>query len=352
MKRLVTVCALLAVISTAGCRWRMNQELLEQELRWLEDQVYELETANKELSDELEACRQGTVPSSRTPASSQPRRRGGRNLREPAEHLDRALAPPEVELPGELEQAPPYQGPPEISPPDPNIPEGRRVPPPDAGVRAARPHQNPLPPGETPGDVEPEAGSALELPPPSNSATARTNAGRPTTADEYKIVGIKLNERLTGGHNADGQPGDDGVRVVVEPHSAAGLLVEMPGEVSVVVLDPAEQGRAARVARWDFTPDEAASHFRDTPLGSGMHFELPWPQSPPAHSALKLYVRYVTADGRRLDAQQSIEVTLPGDPTDRLTDSPSGDDPGSTEQPPSARATAVRPSPTAAPPAQ
>ena len=82
-----------------------------------------------------------------------------------------------------------------------------------------------------------------------------------------------------------------------------------PGDVSIVVVDPALAGREARIARWNFDADEVAQHVRRNRDGGSLHFELPWP-TPPQHSDLRLFVRFTTYDGRRLEANLPIEVQL------------------------------------------
>ena len=52
-----------------------------------------------------------------------------------------------------------------------------------------------------------------------------------------------------------------------------------------------------------------------------IHLTMAWPGDPPAHHKLHLFVRYVTADGRKLQADQPIEVALAGDRTTRWTPS-------------------------------
>jgi len=99
--------------------------------------------------------------------------------------------------------------------------------------------------------------------------------------------------------------------VVVEPLDADGELIEVPGDLSVVVLDPAQQGEASRVARWDFTAAEAAKHLQRTPMGDGLHFTMRWPHSPPVNRTLQLYVKYTTPDGRQLQAEKQIEIDPP-----------------------------------------
>jgi hypothetical protein len=128
---------------------------------------------------------------------------------------------------------------------------------------------------------------------------------------------ITLNRALTGGRDGDDAPGDDMLRVVLEPRSTSGAIVDVPGDVSVVVLDPALDGTAARVARWDFTAEHTAELLRQSPAGKGLQLDLQWPDQPPANRALMLFVRYATPDGAKHVADQQIEITPPGSqPTD------------------------------------
>ena len=58
---------------------------------------------------------------------------------------------------------------------------------------------------------------------------------------------ITLNRKQTSGYNADEQPGDEGVSVLIEPRNASGALLRAAGKLSIVVLDPTLAGDAARV---------------------------------------------------------------------------------------------------------
>jgi hypothetical protein len=121
-----------------------------------------------------------------------------------------------------------------------------------------------------------------------------------------------LNDNLTGGCQTDPRQGDRGIVVVVEPRDAQGRLVEAPAAVSVVVLDPALEGQAARVARWDFTAQQLAPLHRKGSWGEGYHLEMLWPDAAPVHENLQLFVRYVTSDGRKLETQRKIRVATAG----------------------------------------
>ena len=101
--------------------------------------------------------------------------------------------------------------------------------------------------------------------------------------------------------------------MVIEPRDARGRLLDAPADIQVVALDPALTGQEARVARWDVTAAEASARLGDGP-DRGIHLNLPWPDRPPAHNKLHLFVRYLTSDGRKLQADGLVEVALPGRP--------------------------------------
>ena len=346
--------ALLLGILATGCRTNLSRDLLEQELRMQEDKIYELQGLVEEYQQQLDSCQrenQSLLREHATPASS----RSNKSRRQHRDERD-ALAMPEVEVPGESHpagRAPPYDGAPIISPPDPAVPEGEHR----DEFDSPTPPNAKLPSSITvPGEDNSEL-PQFELPAGDDAPGDEKSAGG--AAGGQKVTQISLNRKLTGGHNVDGQPGDEGLMVVVEPLDASGELIEAPGEVSVVVLDPAQEGEAARVARWDFTPEEAAEHIKRTPMGDGLHFDLRWPHGPPANRTLNLYVRFKTLEGKKLQLEKQIEVRLPGkdEPSDSApawtkSDKPSpGAEASSTDaSAPRAKATAIRPSPDGASP--
>ncbi|HEX7448662.1 MAG TPA: hypothetical protein VF306_14015 [Pirellulales bacterium] len=319
------LCCAAMLLLAVGCRANPRQELIEQEHRFLEDKIWQLSGLIDEYEQQLDSCQRENeallreLGELRTP-----------NRRRPASRNGDELSPPVVE---EVEAG--SFEPPIIAPPDPSIPEGITT---------------------EEGDIElAEPGSVAGGP-----AIGRADAGRvkrrmsahaPVEPQDELVTQITLNRKLTGGHNVDAKPGDEGVMVVVEPLNEAGELIEAPGAVSIVVLDPALEGEAARVARWDFSSREAAEHLKRTPLGDGLHFELRWPHSPPTHRLLNLYVRYTTADGRRLQVEKQIDVEPPGaeqmgerwtrTQPELTTDDARTETAGDHESPPRARARSV-----------
>jgi len=337
--------ALLLGMAASGCRTNLSRDLLEQELRMQEDKIYALQSEVEEYQQQLDACQlenQSLLKARTTPAAQ------GGTLRRRRIEVDEELDVP-------AGKAPPYDGPPVISPPDPNVPDGES--PDDESSSAedadefdAAPRSNMRLPSSTsePGEHKTEL-PQFELP------AGDEAPGDDKTAGDGSVRQITLNRKLTGGRNADGQPGDEGVMVVVEPLDSAGELLEAPGEVSVVLLDPAQEGEAARVARWDFTAEEAAEHLKRTPLGDGLHFDLRWPGGAPVNRLLNLYVRYKTAEGKQLQVEKQIEVNPPGmaaapdsGPAWTKTDKPfpGGEAETSADaSAPRAKATSIRPAP-------
>jgi hypothetical protein len=143
----------------------------------------------------------------------------------------------------------------------------------------------------------PPSGRDISIPKPSDPISPK-----PTNK---KVTHLFLNPTMTGAADFDGSPGEDGLRIVLQPRNSDNEFVPEAGPLSIVLLDPDRQGEAARIARWDFDQINsrqllAASDSR------GIKLEVPWPAAAPHVNHLKLYVRYETPDGRKLVADKDI----------------------------------------------
>jgi len=171
-----------------------------------------------------------------------------------------------------------------------------------------------LPTGQLPGRRSGEMGQRRiygEIPESGSPVAWYENREPSAGQTDSRVTHVFMNPRLTGGRNFDSNPGDDGIRIVLEPRNVDGKFVPRAGDLSIVALDPAERGTAARVARWDLQQSQLAPLLRTSEvLGRGFHLKLLWPGEPPRHSELQLYARYVTEDGRSLEADQRIFVDL------------------------------------------
>ena len=144
-------------------------------------------------------------------------------------------------------------------------------------------------------------------------------AGR--TADSARVRQITFNQNLTGGYVTEENPAEQGLLVVIEPRDGQGRLLAAPADVQIAVLDPKLPGQEARVARWNLTAAEIAAQLRSGP-DSGIHLTLPWRNNRPKHAKLHLFVRYLTGDGRKVEADQPIEIVMPSDRSPGWTPSP------------------------------
>ena len=291
--------AVALLFGIAGCRHAdVNRELVERELRLQEDELYRLhdklderekllENARREkavLERELQAARAGRAVSPELLPDMPPAPDDA--PRERAPRPDSGVPPIDVEPP--KIDVPGLEGP---LPP----PAGRSSWKSTRGVRRAsfeQPADDPQPEVH-----KSENGSAQES---SNGLVAK----------------IVLNRRLTGGYNADRRLGDEGVVVVIEPRNEDDRIVRAPGDVSVVVVDPALATPEGRVARWDFTADEISQRLHQSPQDQGIRLELSWPGRLPQHDRLVLFARFTTADGEVHEASQPILVDLAIDSED------------------------------------
>jgi hypothetical protein len=266
MRTLPSLTIALAII-VAGCRVDNATVLLERDLRMQEDKIYQLQAC----LDDAQAAREATI-------------RENESLKQELAGGDRGAGPsgPPASRPGEL-QAPSVELPGADTPPDTRKPNDSLQPP------------------------------TIELPESSDTPPPATPLGGGQAIVESPPTQLVINKRLTGGLDRDGHNGDEGILVVFEPRDAAGHLVKWPGKVSVVLMDPALEGDAARVARWDFSAEEVPGHFLSTVFGRGLQFELPWPSAPPRNREMQLFVRFTTQEGQKLTADTTIEIRPPGD---------------------------------------
>ena len=294
------VVALLPSV-VAGCRADPNIVLLERQLRLQEDEIYRL---RGQLEDYQDVMQGPAMPSLIAPDSSPVPGRAPSDTPESSPSGVPPLPPSVLDMSGAVEE----QG----------VPDTLKTP---SEPLPADP--TPLPSGPAPAD-EPRSDDLDEAPP-----FRQTSAVRSTSATSSgEVAAVTLSRLLCGGYDADGLPGDEGVTLLLQPRDAQGQLLDAPGEVAVVVLDPAQGGESARVGRWDFTAAQTTKRLRSIGGSRGMQLNALWPAAPPSHGKLHVFVRYTTADGKRFETDQPIEVALAGErsprwvPTDPRVESP------------------------------
>jgi hypothetical protein len=284
---------LLAVLPGCAATYkeRINQQLWEREMRLMEDCNYRLKWQIEDMQHALdEANAQIQTLSKETSTLRDRGSSSGPDL----------TLPPALRSPGgggtgrdsEAPMLPPAPGSTDVQPGREFIP-GRSAPPKSSGAFLPTPSQR-----------ENNVSKA--------SFTSTTNQGSRSgdrLDPDVNVERIVLNPALTGALDAQDQSSSRVLSVAVEQRDANDSRVLAPGDVTIVVVDPALEGRAARIARWDFESDDLAEHVRRNRDGGSLQFELPWPAQP-QHNDLRVFVRFTTYDGRRLEANLPIDVPL------------------------------------------
>lgn len=289
----LTLCA-------SGCRTRQHLTLLERENRDLEDALFQAQYDLEVSREQSQASRERQGPADRNERSVGP------TIPERADDspLDvEQLQPPSVEL--GPRSAPLDQLPEKFRLPQQSDPPGLPEAPPFEAPPAILPE-----PSLTPPDNGPTGGLKMHG---EQSATLH-NVPKLPLVDNNLVARVAIDPKYTGGLDADGNLGADGIVAAIQPRGEDGRLLRAAAPITIVVLDPALEGESARVARWDFTVDEVAQAYHRSSTAQGLQLKMLWPDKPPVNNRLHLFVRYTTGDGRSCESDNRIEVDLPGRP--------------------------------------
>jgi len=323
----------VAILFASGCRTPQIVTQLEKENYALESKIWELVSLLEQKQAELDTCRneleriksQSGQTSGKTARSSPPR-----ELYAPTwpENASKSLQP-----------SPPVGSSTEpFLLPEINVTPPARETSPDRALRGATPDSpstnssddnavnRPLLLAPSNSEVEPTPDvlpqettqraspldSTLVIAPRSAIPISSRSNNTMTGVGQAKSVPVRLSlaQEFVTGRNYDGEPGDDGIAVLVQPLDSQGDVILEPAAISVVVVDPAVRGPAARIARWDLQPEEVKSYVVRRGDLTGFLLELPWPNRGPGHEELKVFVRYYLPDGSHLETQSDIRVSL------------------------------------------
>jgi hypothetical protein len=280
---------MVAVACLAGCKSDLNQQLLERELRYQEDQIYNLQDELQVACAKLDrSARENMSLKKQLGVADDAAPRAGSGRSRPAGLPAPVNVPPAIEVPdmGAPARTPAGRGGPPGMPLAPPALEG--VPPlPADGASVSPPPTEPT--LSLPGD-------SAAVPPPIQRLAyeAPTDAAPPAR--------LVVNAEQSSCLDADGDGRSEGLSIVFEPRDAEERLVPAAGGVTITVFDstagtdPAT-GEGVAIATWEIPAADTPRHFRRTSRMRGLHFSLPWPGSPPAGDHVRVVVRLATPDG-------------------------------------------------------
>lgn len=295
---------LLAPALAVGCKSDFNQQLLERELRYQEDQIYELQDELQEKCARLErvaienaSLRRQLGVGEQDPAAA-PRMSPARPR--PAAAAP-GLVPPAIEVPDLPRSAAPPAG--SLAPPAldgvPPLPDRSAAPPAGREPSPAIPVSDGEPPLALPPPaamrLDPAARPAAVALPGADVRRLSFEAGTPTH--------VVVTAARTACLDADADGTSEGLKVVFEPRDAEERLVAVAGDVEIVAFDAAG-GR--QIAAWRIPAAEAAGGFRGTGRDRGLSFTFPWPAVPPAGEHVRVAVRFTVPGGESLEADATI----------------------------------------------
>lgn len=136
----------------------------------------------------------------------------------------------------------------------------------------------------------------------------------------FPLQRIQLGQ-YTGGFQEDGEPGDDGVKVIVEPIDSDGDIIKAAGEVVVELYDLALPEGRNLLHRCVYPVEEVGDHWYGGAFTNYFGFECRWDSRPPEHdqiTARVTFVEYLT--GRSFTDQRVVTVKLPQPGTQPMAD--------------------------------
>ncbi len=124
---------------------------------------------------------------------------------------------------------------------------------------------------------------------------------------------LRIHSTETHGQDVDGQPGDEGLVLLVQPTDGNGQVIASPAAMTVSILDPQAVETKQRIGLWRFEPAEIELFTNANSGNRGILLHLPWNQNLPQSGNLLVFVRYTTDDGRDLETSSQIRINPPSE---------------------------------------
>lgn len=134
----------------------------------------------------------------------------------------------------------------------------------------------------------------------------------PETLDKIFYAESIVIDRLSGGEDYDGQPGDDGVTVYLQPVDRAGDALKVAGEARIELFDLGMPPGRNLIAAYSFPVEKVRESWYGKFWTYHYTFKCPWQHGPPENPEITVratFVDYLTK--RVMTAQTVVKVRLP-----------------------------------------
>jgi len=119
-------------------------------------------------------------------------------------------------------------------------------------------------------------------------------------------------DKLSGGYDEDGLPGDDGVVIYLRPIDRDGDTIKVVGDIRVELYDLENPSGQKLIGEYFFPADEVSRYWYGKLLTQHFTLKCPWQQGPPQHRELTVRVTFVDFLTQRVVATQTTcQVNLP-----------------------------------------
>jgi hypothetical protein len=129
---------------------------------------------------------------------------------------------------------------------------------------------------------------------------------------DTRVVELAFHPSLSRALNLDDRPDDDGLYLVLQPKNERGQMVPVAADLTIIALDPAREGKAGQVGRWDYSAAEVQSKLRPIGHEQGIHFQLPWNGPDPSADRVIVFGLYKFPDGRQVMGEKEIFISNDG----------------------------------------
>ena len=141
------------------------------------------------------------------------------------------------------------------------------------------------------------------------------NVARSISEDDLKKIFYPerlVIDRLSGGDNYDGKPGDDGVTVYLQPVDKHGDVIKVAGDIRIQLYDLAEPQQQNFLGEYFIPVDQVGALWHGKLLTNHYTIKCPWAHGPPKHTEITVRATFVDYLTKRVISAQSIcQVKLP-----------------------------------------
>lgn len=129
---------------------------------------------------------------------------------------------------------------------------------------------------------------------------------------DTRVVELAFHPTLSRAIDMDDRPDDDGLYLVLQPKNERGQMVPVAASLIIFALDPAREGDAAKIGRWEYSAADIESKLQ--PIGSeqGIHLRLPWNGPDPSADRVIVFALFKFDNGRQVMGEKEIFISSDG----------------------------------------